>query len=79
MLQNQDDFKRFMKYLNEDLRMPMTSISRNFGINKVTLHKIRRDKMHVTERSLRRANNFLSKMLKEFLRQIVVPSTNEHE
>lgn len=66
MLQNQDDFKRFMKYLNEDLRMPMTSISRNFGINKVTLYKIQRDEMHVTERSLRLANGFLDKLRANF-------------
>lgn len=72
-LRNQDDFKQFIQYLLEDLGVRKQDLTRNIGINRVTIHRIMTGKAQVTKRSLRLANLYLSKMqqqLNEYTRPL---------
>ena len=72
-LRNQDDFKQFIQYLLEDLGVRKQDLTRNIGINRVTIHQIMTGKAQVTKRSLRLANIYLSKMqqqLNEYTRPL---------
>lgn len=66
ILETQEDFCEFLKYLVEDVGMHKTAISRNLGINRMTIYKILKGKESVTKRSLRLANIYLNKMQKQF-------------
>jgi predicted transcriptional regulator len=66
ILETQEDFCEFLKYLIEDVGMQKIAITRNLGINRMTIQKILRGQIPVTKRSLRLANIYLNKMQKQF-------------
>lgn len=66
ILETQEDFCEFLKYLIEDVGMQKIAITRNLGINSMTIYKILKGQIPVTKRSLRLANTYLNKMQKQF-------------
>ena len=68
ILETQEDFSEFLKYLIEDVGMQKMAITRNLGINRMTIHKILKGETLVTKRTIRLANIYLNKMQKQFFR-----------
>ena len=66
IVESDDDVVRVLLFLIKDLGMTKAAITRNTGINVVTLHNLIKKKIIATPKTLRRMNKYLQELRQQF-------------
>jgi hypothetical protein len=68
IVESDDDVVRVLLFLINDLGMTNAAITRNTGINRVTIHNLILKKIIATPKTLRRINKYLEELRQQFFK-----------